>query len=773
MNSIRYRTLYLCYFPLREPLVQTQVLPYLRQLTRDGHRALLLTFEAERMERAIERDWHTALAADGIDWQHLKYHKKPSLLATIYDILIGGLRASMLVRQHQVPVIHGRSHVPTAMAFLARRLTGARVVFDIRGLMADEYVDSGNWAAGSLKYRLTKRAERALIAGADAHVVLTDRLRRELFPNGTAGSIAVIPCCTSTAAFTRAASERDRVRAEIGAAGRTVIVYAGSLGGAYLTRELAQFLASAREQDPSVFALILSQSNPRPMAEELERLGFGPGDRLLSFVPPDVLPRYLAAADMAVSMLLPTYSKIAMSPTKFAEYLAAGLPVMAPSGIGDLDGQIEQERVGVLFRGLDPDAFTNAFAEMRELRKDPQLRDRCIEVARKLYDLDQVGGVRYRSLYRALEESVRPSLKVFAVATYPESAAATRHRVLQFVAPLANRGIQVRFSPFLNEPLFANLYRPAKMLRMLPRLLLQVLMRGVQLVRASRSDVLFVQREAALFGPPVFEWVVVRLLHKPMILDLDDATYLSYTSPVYGRLATFLKASRKTAALLRWAAHVVAGSPVVAEYARRLGKSTSVLPTIVDVGKVHPGVRTPSHVPVLGWIGTHGTYKLLETIFPVLERLVQSHPFRLRLIGSGRSAVSIRGVDVETSPWCRESELADMQSFDIGLYPLIDDAWNAGKSGFKAIQYLSLGLPFVMSPVGICETLGVAGRTHLLARTEEEWLAALRRLIEDEPLRESMGREGREYAVKEFSIDKHADELARVLRSASAERAIP
>jgi Glycosyl transferase 4-like domain len=133
------RTLYICYFGLREPLVQTQVLPYLRQLARAGLEVNLLTFEPELKEswpRAEADEWRARLQTDGIRWLSLAYHKRPSVPATVYDILAGARLAARLVRREGVEVLHARSHVPLAMALLAQRWTGCRLVFDIRGLMA-------------------------------------------------------------------------------------------------------------------------------------------------------------------------------------------------------------------------------------------------------------------------------------------------------------------------------------------------------------------------------------------------------------------------------------------------------------------------------------------------------------------------------------------------------------------------------------------------------------------------------------------------------------
>src|SRR5437762_1817652 len=176
-------TLYLCYFGLREPLVQTQVLPYLRRLAASGVDVSLLTFEPE-----LKRRWtaeqlkkeRSNLAREGIRWHRLAYHKRPSLPATAFDILAGALFAARLARRERIQVLHARSHVPMAMALLARALTRCRTVFDVRGLLAEEYEDAGVWRAGSLPFRAIKKLERAGLRRADRVVVLTRRMREWL-----------------------------------------------------------------------------------------------------------------------------------------------------------------------------------------------------------------------------------------------------------------------------------------------------------------------------------------------------------------------------------------------------------------------------------------------------------------------------------------------------------------------------------------------------------------------------------------------------------------
>jgi glycosyltransferase involved in cell wall biosynthesis len=351
-------------------------------------------------------------------------------------------------------------------------------------------------------------------------------------------------------------------------------------------------------------------------------------------------------------------------------------------------------------------------------------------------------------------------LRVLALASYPIESASSRYRSTQFIEPLARRGIDVTFSPFLDASLFADLYTPGRLVRRSPRLLLATFRRIGAIVRAARADVVLVQREAMLFGPPLIEWIVTRVLRRPMILDLDDATWLPYPSPVYGRLAALMKGNGKTERLIRWSSAVTCGNPNIAADVRSRGAEAIFVPSVIDPRVFHPR-ETANVIPVIGWIGTHTTYPFLERLKPVFDQLAREHRFELTIIGSGRA-------DIDTRPWSMNAEAEDFRSFDIGVYPLTDDAWNARKSALKAVQYMASGVPFVMSPVGVCATMGVRDETHFLATTDEEWLTALRRLLTDAELRTRMGQAGRKFAEEHYSLERAADLLAAVCMRANA-----
>src|SRR5262249_33723673 len=161
----------------------TQVLPYLRELKRGKIDISLLTFEPgwpHSWSEAERERWNSALLEQGIDWRALRYHKWPSVPATLYDIVVGGFVAARGARREKIDVFHARAHLAMAMAMIARWMVKGKIVFDLRGLVADEYVDAGIWSEGSLVFRFFKWFERRAIRRADQIVVLTKRMHHFL-----------------------------------------------------------------------------------------------------------------------------------------------------------------------------------------------------------------------------------------------------------------------------------------------------------------------------------------------------------------------------------------------------------------------------------------------------------------------------------------------------------------------------------------------------------------------------------------------------------------
>lgn len=398
------KTLYVCYFGLQEPLVQTQVLPYLRELSRDVAEVNLVTFEPkDSLTQQEAQKLRLSVRAEGIEWFSLPYHKRPSLLGTAYDIIAGAWFLVRFGRRKRIDVVHARSHVPMAMALLAQHLGASyRLIFDIRGLMAEEYGDAGIWAENSLPFRAVKRVERAGILRADQVVVLTQRFRNWLVANELKPmeQIEVIPCCVDLSRLENGNHENGRSHAD-----RFEVIYAGSVTGLYLLEEMGRFFLEVQKRRPHAFLRVLTFSSPTDAGQVLRGIGLTPEDFWIGTVSPAEVPDYLRRAHLGLSFRKRSFSQIAASPTKIPEYLAAGLPVVCTDGVGDTEF-LEQKGVGVVVRDLNQQSYSEAVERILLLLENPVVRECCIRTARAHFDLETVGAVGYANVYRRISETL-------------------------------------------------------------------------------------------------------------------------------------------------------------------------------------------------------------------------------------------------------------------------------------------------------------------------------------------------------------------------------
>ncbi|HEX7334878.1 MAG TPA: glycosyltransferase [Pyrinomonadaceae bacterium] len=399
------RVLFISYNGMLEPLGQTQVLPYLRELAKRGVKFTLLSFERDKAftvegRRACE-ELKRELADQGIEWHWLRYHRRPSLPATAYDVWAGIRYASRLVRRNKIELVHARSHIPATIALELKRKFGIKMIFDVRGLMAEEYVDSGHWPKGGLRYRITKATERRILAGSDAVVTLTERIWPIIKEwdglRGREVNHVVVPCCVDLSLFKFDDEQRARIRSELDLDNRLTLVYSGSLDGWYLTEEMADFFASIVRKRNDAHLLWLTMGSRERVQQLMSERGINQGNYSVHSVAPKQMPSYLSAGDVGISFIKRCFSKLASSPTKNAEYLACGLPIVINSGIGDSDAL-----PAIVINDFNDRDFDAAWTAIEEAVNDPNVKTKSRAVAEEVFDLNTVGAERYAQLYKSV-----------------------------------------------------------------------------------------------------------------------------------------------------------------------------------------------------------------------------------------------------------------------------------------------------------------------------------------------------------------------------------
>lgn len=367
--------------------------------------------------------------------------------------------------------------------------------------------------------------------------------------------------------------------------------------------------------------------------------------------------------------------------------------------------------------------------------------------------------------------------RLLALAVYPERSAATRFRLLQVFPYLRARGWEVRFEPFLDDDFFDDFYGRGNRWRKGSYLASRSASRLALAVKASGVDAVYVQREAALVGPAYVETILGTFRRLPIIFDFDDAIWhydLSQSKhPVAARL---LKNPSKCWRTMRRARLVLAGSKYLARRAREVNANVEVAPTVVSAtewtplpGRLDGVLRIPDR-PRIGWVGSHSTAHQLRLVEPALQRLrADGHRFELHVVGAADD-FRLSSVETQTRRWRLDEEVLEFQQLDIGLAPMHDDEIYEGKCGFKQLQYMAVGVPFVSSWVGGAKDFVVDGENGLVARTSEDWYRCLKSLLRSLELRRKLARSGRTLVETEYSIEQQGPKVARSVDRALGRR---
>jgi glycosyltransferase involved in cell wall biosynthesis len=355
-------------------------------------------------------------------------------------------------------------------------------------------------------------------------------------------------------------------------------------------------------------------------------------------------------------------------------------------------------------------------------------------------------------------------MKVLAwVPQPPGRTPGQRFRIEQWTPHLAREAIEVVFSPFSDAALGEVLGRTGQLGKKAWGVAAAWWRRLHEAATRIDADLVYVFREGSLVGPALAERLLVSRV--PFVFDFDDAVWVRYLSPANSYLS-YLRFPGKTSTLCRLARHVLAGNRYLADYASRYNQRVSIVPTTIDTALYVRSSGDPGNPPVIGWTGSFSTLAYLSPMRAVFRRLRERRPFRVKVVGGTGFAVD--GVPIECKPWAAATEVEDIADFDIGIMPLPDAEWERGKCGLKALQYMALGIPAVVSPIGVNREIVEPGRTGFHATTEDEWVDALDRLLDSVELRRRMGAAGRAMVEERYSAAVVAPRVAEIFRSASS-----
>jgi len=341
-------------------------------------------------------------------------------------------------------------------------------------------------------------------------------------------------------------------------------------------------------------------------------------------------------------------------------------------------------------------------------------------------------------------------VKVAFVVPYPEGKAPSqRFRFEQQFENFQEKNIDYTVFSFLTEKDFEQLYKPKRYFSKVFSILKGFFKRFLMLFSLKKFEFVFIHREVSPIGPPIFEWIIAKVLKKKIIYDFDDAIWLPNTSEA-NKIVAKIKWHSKVKNICTWSYKISCGNDYLAAFASSFNKNVFVVPTTVDTEKIHNQTKDQKTKEIIvGWTGTHSTIAYLYEFEDILHNIQEKIPFVFQVISN--KDPKFKTLKYKYIAWQKETEIEDLLKFNIGIMPLKNDKWAEGKCGFKAIQYMSLGIPALVSSVGVNTKIVANNLNGFVCNKMEEWENALEILLQNEEVRTSFGKNAQEKIENEYS----------------------
>ena len=350
---------------------------------------------------------------------------------------------------------------------------------------------------------------------------------------------------------------------------------------------------------------------------------------------------------------------------------------------------------------------------------------------------------------------------IFFIVPYPfGEAPSQRFRFEQYLTCLEENGFKIEIHPFLNESTWKTLYREGNVSKKILGITGSFFRRFLLLFQLRRANHIFIHRESAQLGPPIFEWIIAKVLRRKYIYDFDDAIWLPNYSETNARFQR-LKSYWKVNYCMKWAEKITAGNAYLANYALQYNPAVQIIPTTIDT--IHHHNRKCDQFtekPTIGWTGTHTTMHYLDEIVPIIRDLENHFSFDFLIISNEPPSFEL--ASLKFIKWTKETEIEDLAKITIGIMPLKQDIWSEGKCGFKGLQYMALEIATILAPIGVNTSIIEDSKNGFLAANPIEWKEKLTLLLESEALRIRLGKEGKRTIDERFSVAANQEKYLKL-----------
>lgn len=355
---------------------------------------------------------------------------------------------------------------------------------------------------------------------------------------------------------------------------------------------------------------------------------------------------------------------------------------------------------------------------------------------------------------------------LFLIPYPPGESPSQRFRFEQYLGLLEDHGYQLRIQSFLPSGKWRIFYQPGHTVNKAFMIANGLIKRASVLFTLNRFDRVFIHREAAPIGPPVIEWIIGRIFKKKIIYDFDDAIWLTDKKNETALVKT-LRSRSKVSSICRWSHTISCGNEYLRQYALRFNSNAFLNPTTIDTEQVHnralhSHAGRPGERIMIAWTGSHSTRKYLYLLEAVL-RGIQEKFSEVDLLVIADKPPEMNLPRIVFKPWSNQTEITDLAQADIGIMPLPDDEWSKGKCGFKALQYMALEIPAVVSNVGVNPEIIQDGKNGRLCDSTESWMWALEELITNPERRAQLGQAGRQTVSDYYSVSSNSENFRSIL----------
>lgn len=397
--------IYLTYDGIADPLGQSQILPYIKKLSKNNsYKITIISFEKDRNFKINGHLLQKKLEEKNIEWIALNYVKNPPILSTIWDIYKLNKCIKRINTKKKIHLIHCRSYITSLVALKLKKKNKIPFIFDMRGFFADERVDGKIWNKNHFIfkriYNYFKKKEKEFLQYANHTISLTSNGKNEILSWNLKNQspISVIPCCTDESLFKKEnikSIRKDIVFDE----DDFVISYVGSIGTWYMLDEMLDFFKELQNKKANSKFLFITKDDPQIILEKVNKKNIDINTIKIQSSSRDMMPTYIGASDYSIFFILPVFSKKASSPTKMGEIMNLGIPIICNSGVGDVDEIMEKCMPELLLRKFKKSEYDRLINLI--LKNHIPNKKQIIKTANDYYSLKK-GAIKYREVYQSI-----------------------------------------------------------------------------------------------------------------------------------------------------------------------------------------------------------------------------------------------------------------------------------------------------------------------------------------------------------------------------------